>query len=201
MDVSSQRLQRTLQLLASIQDPSKGVREAAEGALGQLDLSSGHGIVLTNISLTSGAPNELRQLAAVLLKQYIKRHWIEGEKNYIPPVTTDDEKRYIKERLPAGLSEPNSKVRTAVALGIATIARWDYPDDWPGLLEHLVNSIKAGQDENLGEHPVQTTRDVQYIPCHASWTTSLTGTTTLVARPVRGTTAASASRAVSLCQL
>lgn len=151
MDVSSQRLQRTLQLLASIQDPSKDVREAAEAGLGQLDLQPGHGIVLTNIALTSGAPNELRQLAAVLLKQNIKRHWIEGEKNYTPPVTTDEEKRYIKERLPAALSEPNSKVRTAVALAIATIARWDYPDDWPGLLEHLVSAIKAGQDENLGE--------------------------------------------------
>ena len=89
----------------------------------------------------------------MLLKQFVKQHWMEGERGYEPPTATDEEKRFIKEALPAGLSEASSKVRTAVALAMATIAKWDYPEQWPGLLEHLISSIKASQDPNLGGCP------------------------------------------------
>jgi hypothetical protein len=112
-------------------------------------------VVLCSIALSPAAPAELRQLAAVLLKQHIKAHWVEGERRYEPPTATDEEKRFIKEALPAGLAEAHSKVRTAVALAIATIAKWDYPEQWPGLLEHLVASIKSGHDPNLGERRVR----------------------------------------------
>ena len=144
------RLQITLQLLASTLDASHDVRSVAEAALKQQGKEQGHGVVLCSITLSPAAPPELRQLAAVLLKQYIKAHWVEGERRYEPPTATDEEKRFIKEALPAGLSEADSKVRTAVALAMATIAKWDYPEQWPGLLERLVASIKSGHDTHLG---------------------------------------------------
>jgi hypothetical protein len=149
--VPAERIPRALQLLASTLDANHDVRRAAEAALQQQSTQHGHGVVLCSIALSPAAPAELQQLAAVLLKQYIKAHWIEGERRYEPPTATDEEKRFIKDALPAGLSQANSKVRTAVALAIATIAKWDYPEQWPGLLEHLVACIKSGHDTNLGE--------------------------------------------------
>jgi hypothetical protein len=66
-----------------------------------------------------------------------------------PPIE-DPEKATIREALPAALSDPNTKIRTAVAMAVAGIAAWDCPQAWPALLPGLVGAIAARQDANLG---------------------------------------------------
>jgi hypothetical protein len=36
-------------------------------------------------------------------------------------------------------------------MAIAAVANWDWPQEWPGLLENIVSSIKQRSDPNLGE--------------------------------------------------
>jgi hypothetical protein len=57
----------------------------------------------------------------------------------------------MRERLPEGLGDESSKVRTAVAMAVAAIARWDCPQQWPGLIPGLVQAITAKKNANLGE--------------------------------------------------
>jgi hypothetical protein len=38
-------------------------------------------------------------------------------------------------------------------MAIAAVANWDWPNDWPGLLENIVSSIKQRSDPQLGEFP------------------------------------------------
>lgn len=54
------------------------------------------------------------QLAAIALKKYVKEHWSEHEEGFIPPVVNDEDKVKIKQLLPAGLADPESRIRTSI---------------------------------------------------------------------------------------
>lgn len=81
----------------------------------------------------------------------VPQHWVEGERGFVAPETPEQEKQQIRAALPAGLQDPDSKIRTAVGVVIATIANWDWPQAWPGLLEYIVNCIKQQEEPNLCE--------------------------------------------------
>jgi len=186
------QLQPVLLCLQQTQSPDPQGIKQAEQQLKALAQQAGYGCVLAQIALAS--PQEvsahIRQLAAVLLKQYVKQHWIAGERGFEPPgsarlkilliihhkpqrparwgsravefvqitvqlcvfaETSREDKAQIRNALPAGLRDPDSKIRTAIAMAIAAIANWDWPQDWPGLLENIVGSIKKRDDPQLGE--------------------------------------------------
>ena len=56
----------------------------------------------------------------------------------------------IKELLPAALEDPHGKIRTAVGMAIASIANWDWPEEWPGLMGYLLSLINHRTDVNKG---------------------------------------------------
>jgi hypothetical protein len=148
MDTGTQQLYGCL--LAAL-DPNPDTRKAAEAALGAGARQPGFGITLLNIMLLQEVPYGLRQLAAVVLKKHVKEHWTFESPHFREPPVEDGEKAQIREMLPAGLSDSNSKLRTATAMAIAGIAKWDCPQQWPNLLPGLVHSITAKKDINLGE--------------------------------------------------
>lgn len=125
--------------------------KAAESQLAIEAQQPGYGAVLCRIILANDVSVHLRQLAAVLLKQYVKQHWVEGERGFQSPETSEQEKQQIRQSLPMGLRDADSKIRTAVGVAIAAIANWDWPQAWPGLMEFVVNSIKERIDPNLSK--------------------------------------------------
>lgn len=143
--------QRILQCLQHVQDANPEAIKAAEAQLTVESQQAGYGVVLCQIALSSQVSVHLRQLAAVLLKQYVKQHWVEGERGFQPPETNEQDKQQIRQALPAGLMDADSKIRTAVGMAIAAIANWDWPQAWPGLMDFIVNSIKDRKDTNLRE--------------------------------------------------
>jgi hypothetical protein len=73
-------------------DADPQIRTAAEEGLKQASLHTGYGIALAKVTVSKEMPLGLRQLAAVLLKQYVKQHWQEGEENFIPPAASSEDK-------------------------------------------------------------------------------------------------------------
>ena len=61
----------------------------------------------------------VRQLAAVMLKQYIDVHWSAESDKFRAPETTPAAKQSIRNMLPLGLKESISKVRNTVAFSLA----------------------------------------------------------------------------------
>ena len=49
--------------------------------------------------------------------------------------------------LPNGLKDGSSKVRTAVGMSIAALAKVEYPDEWPELLPTLISFVQ--QKDNI----------------------------------------------------
>jgi len=136
-----------VQCLSHTLSPDPSTRERAEASLVEARQQPGFGVLLCNVLIDGAVAPELRQLAALVLKQYIKKHWV-GEEQ---PETPASDKATIRERLPNGLRDASSRVRTAAGVAVAEIAQWDWPEAWPGLMEWMVRAIRERQDANLGE--------------------------------------------------
>ena len=134
-------------LLASM-SADETTRANAEAQLTQGGTRLGFGLALTRVALNQQTPYGTRQLAAVVLKKYIKEHWQEGEGRFFPPQTSDEEKAAIRELLPVGLSDPIGKIRTACSMAIASICTWDWPHAWPALTGLLIGALRERASED-----------------------------------------------------
>ncbi|XP_030449726.1 uncharacterized protein LOC115672097 isoform X1 [Syzygium oleosum] len=130
-----------LSCLSATLDPNHDVRAFAEASLQQASLQSGFGSALSKVAANRELPFGLRQLAAVLLKQFIKKHWQEGEDSFEHPAVSSDEKVVIRKYLLMTLDDSHRKICTAVSMAVASIAVYDWPEDWPELLPNLLKLI------------------------------------------------------------
>ncbi|KAG2574260.1 importin-9-like isoform X3 [Panicum virgatum] len=136
-----------VECLTATLDTARDVRAFAEESLRQASLLPGYGAALTKVTINKEIPFGLRQLAAVLLKQFIKQHWQEDEDNFVPPVVSASEKVVIRQLLLTSLDDSHGKIRTAISMAVAAIGQQDWPEDWPELLPLLLKLIS---DQNNG---------------------------------------------------
>lgn len=69
-----------------------------------------YGVILTEVTLSPHESPPVRQMTAVLLKQYVDTHWCCDADKFVPPEATPAAKAQIKKLLPEGLKESISKV-------------------------------------------------------------------------------------------
>ncbi|KAF3487015.1 hypothetical protein F2Q69_00054246 [Brassica cretica] len=115
-------------LTASL-DPNQNVRSFAETSLNQASL----------------------QPAAVLLKQFIKKHWRENDEDFEYPLVSSEEKDLIRGLLLGSLDDSHRKICTAISMDISSIATYDWPEEWPELLPFLLKLI-SDQNNINGVH-------------------------------------------------
>lgn len=58
-------------------------------------------------------------------------------------------KQIVKSRITQGLTDPNPRLRVAVAYVIAKIAHCDWPETWPRLFDELLGLLKSGIENNV----------------------------------------------------
>ncbi|KAG5603718.1 hypothetical protein H5410_025210 [Solanum commersonii] len=119
-------------------DPNQQVRSFAETSLQQATLQPGFGSSLCRIAAKRELP---LGLPAVILKQFIKKHWQDDEEGFEHPVVSSDEKVAIRDLLLPLLDDPHRKICTAIGMAVASIAHYDWPEDWPDLLPSLMKCI------------------------------------------------------------
>ncbi|KAK7789846.1 hypothetical protein R5R35_003757 [Gryllus longicercus] len=146
IDVNRSLKEALYETLMGILSPHQNVRLAAEERIQALEVTEDFGVHLAEFTLDPNGALAVRQLASVLLKQYVESHWSHISEKFRPPEVTDHAKNLIKEMLPHGLKESISKVRAAVAYAISAIAHWDWPENWPGLFELLVGFLSNGNE-------------------------------------------------------
>lgn len=146
--LSDQDQQWLLNCLSATLDPSHEVRTFAEASLNQASLQPGFGSALAKVAANRELPLGLRQLAAVLLKQFIKKHWQEGEESFEHPVVSGDEKAVIRRLLLVSLDDSYRKMCTAISMAIASVAVYDWPEEWPDLLPYLLKLINDQTNMN-----------------------------------------------------
>ncbi|XP_065880084.1 uncharacterized protein [Euphorbia lathyris] len=139
--IVDQDQQWLLNCLNATLDPNLEVRSFAEASLHQASLQPGFGAALSKVAANREISLGLRQLAAVLLKQFIKKHWQEGEESFEHPAVSSEEKEIIRGLLLASLDDPHKKICTAISMAIASIAMYDWPENWTDLFPSLLKLI------------------------------------------------------------
>ena len=99
-----------------------------------------------------------RWLASVHLKNVIARNW----RTRLQGCISSEEKHRLRQGLFGLIDEPDAQVAVQVALAVSKMARFDYPKEWPDVVERLVVVIGQGRAEmrkigaNIGDasHPV-----------------------------------------------
>jgi hypothetical protein len=130
-----------LNYLSATLDTNHQVRSFAEASLNQASFQPGFGSALSKVAANKELPLGSRQLAGVLLKQFIKKHWTEDEEGFEHPVVASEEKMTIRRLLLLSLDDSQRKICTAVSMVVALIAHYDWPEDWPDLLPYLITLI------------------------------------------------------------
>uniref|UniRef100_A0A9L0T875 Importin 9 n=1 Tax=Equus caballus TaxID=9796 RepID=A0A9L0T875_HORSE len=133
-----------VETLTGILSPVQEVRAAAEEQIKVLEVTEEFGVHLAELTVDPQGALAIRQLASVILKQYVETHWCAQSEKFRPPETTERAKIVIRELLPNGLRESISKVRSSVAYAVSAIAHWDWPDAWPQLFNLLMEMLVSG---------------------------------------------------------
>ncbi|XP_071692236.1 uncharacterized protein [Rutidosis leptorrhynchoides] len=129
-------------------DTNQQARSFAEASLNQASLQPGFGSALSKVAANRDLPLGSRQLAAVLLKQFIKKHWQEDEDGFEHPVVSNEEKAVIRGLLLLSLDDPHRKICTAISMAVASVAHHDWPDEWPDLLPFLLKLMNDQSNTN-----------------------------------------------------
>ncbi|XP_046853587.1 importin-9-like [Xenia sp. Carnegie-2017] len=137
-----------IECLSHILSPEQQLRLNAEERLKLLEVTEDYGIHLAQLSVDENSALPIRQLASVILKQYVQSHWMPISEKFTPPVTPSKAKAAIREILPHGLKDPISKVRLSVAYAMSAIAHWDWPEAWPDLFGTLMQALLS-EDHNF----------------------------------------------------
>ena len=132
------------EVLTAVLSPDHDIRCAAEHRIKVFEVMEDFGVCLAELTVDSHADFAIRQLASLVLKQYVETHWSKLSEKFIEPETTDLAKCAIKQMLPHGLRDPSNKIRATVAYAISAIAHWDWPENWSDLFPLIMEAVHSG---------------------------------------------------------
>eukprot|EP00043_Microstomoeca_roanoka_P027612 m.15158 g.15158 ORF g.15158 m.15158 type:complete len:1025 (-) comp7794_c0_seq2:125-3199(-) len=125
-------------------------RETGESQLKQFAAESEDFLgVLSNMVVNPELQSELRQLAAVLLKQNTPLHWDPDHKRFVPPLVPDHVKAVVRTNLLQALADQDRHLRSLAAYCISVIANYDWPEAWPDLFDNLNALLTTGSADNV----------------------------------------------------
>ncbi|XP_032576185.1 importin-9 [Drosophila sechellia] len=155
--------QAIIEELQNLLSSNTGVLQQTEKRIKQLEYTEGYGVYLSEIIMNQAHELPLRQIAIVMLTRYVENHWtddddVKGKVNGC--MASEQAKRTIRNILPNGLYDPNSKIRSSVAHTISTIAATDYPHCWAELFDIIVKCLGGNEDSIHGA--MQVLQDFSY---------------------------------------
>lgn len=131
--------------------PDKNIRTLGESEIRSLEEHSGYAGQLFAFFNSPNVQPHLAQIAAVSLKNYVKRRWMPED----GPTLMGDEKALIKSAIYSAMLNSPGIVSSQLQECIEVIAATDFPNEWPGLLKHLYDGLAVGYLNN--SHAVYST--------------------------------------------
>lgn len=105
-------------------------RKAAEDAVANLHTARGAVLLLIQIAVEQTVAREIRQAAAVSLKNLVQKYW-EGDQNaqgeWVDLISADEKAVSRQNALEALLVTHDNSIRSLLAETVAYIARFDFP--------------------------------------------------------------------------
>ncbi|WWD20442.1 hypothetical protein CI109_104918 [Kwoniella shandongensis] len=132
---------QVLQCLQATLSPEESTRKHAEEQLQQLFLVSEGGLSLARLMVAQDVALPQRQISSPLYRLWAS--------TFQQPITPIEVKGQIRPIIFSGLSDPQSKIRSASAFALSAVARFDWPDDYPDLLSQLVALLTTGSPDSV----------------------------------------------------
>lgn len=109
---------------------------------------------LQSLVLDKSLPFEVRYLSIIQLKNGIDKYWRKTAANAIKK----EEKDLIRSRcLESGIDEPDRRLALQTSIVIAKITRYEYPHDWPDVLESILEHLRPSLGSNPNSPPLSRT--------------------------------------------
>ncbi|GAA5824131.1 hypothetical protein JCM5353_006154 [Sporobolomyces roseus] len=132
--------QQLVQILGSTLSPDPTTRRNAERELTQLQSQPSFAQLILQLAQDSNTPKAYRQAAVVNFKGWIRANYgIEEAPTPLAQATADQLKQSVVPIMISLSSEPALQVQVGEA--IAIMAEADFPDNWQGLIDQLVQSL------------------------------------------------------------
>lgn len=103
---------------------------------------------LQSLLLNKALPFEVRYLSVIQVKNGIDKYWRKTALNAIKK----DEKDLVRSRcLESGINEPDRRLALQISIVIAKITRYEYPHDWPDVLDSILEQLQpsSGRTPNF----------------------------------------------------
>lgn len=144
MEVTDQNLTVLRDLLTNSLSHDNATRRQAESILTSQEAQRGFSLLilsLINRLNTPTAPSDagIRQGAAVLFKNVVKRKWNPDDDGDAPLATED--KEAIKNGIVAMMTTSASDVQKQLSEAVSIISKHDFPHNWSNLLPELVSKL------------------------------------------------------------
>uniref|UniRef100_A0A060T5E0 ARAD1C04774p n=1 Tax=Blastobotrys adeninivorans TaxID=409370 RepID=A0A060T5E0_BLAAD len=143
--------QYVLKLIRDVQSSDGNTRKAAEQTLDSASRSDVDQFVLALVTIGAKPDIEvnLKQSALLLLKNAILRSWSIAFDGFEEPPISTSVKTTIRQSLVNLIGGPQRKVRSVSALLLSKIASVEYPDEWPDLVEQVLNLAQTGTPDQV----------------------------------------------------
>ncbi|KAF6226163.1 hypothetical protein HO133_009029 [Letharia lupina] len=116
--------------------------------------ASGFYSSLQSLLLNKSLPFEVRYLSVIQLKNGIDKYWRKTATNAI----NKDEKHLIRSRsLESGVNEPDRRLALQISIVIAKITRYEYPHDWPDVMESILEQLQPQVGSTPNSLPLSRT--------------------------------------------
>lgn len=126
-------------------DPNPNARKAAELELKKVESQDGMLSSVFQIVSSSQLDLAVRQASAIYFKNRVRRHWDVTPVRGGPAVVVipQNDREAIKSTILTTLVEAPAQTRVHVANALGTIARCDFPDSWPTLMDQIGQLLQS----------------------------------------------------------
>ena len=142
MEATPENLQVLVSYLTHTLSPEYQVRKQAEDYLVSVETTQNYPMLLLQLTDNEQVEPHIRQAASIMFKNFVKRNWrvIEDKGNKI----ADVDRQLIKKHIIGLMLKTPEAIQKQLSDAITIIGREDFPNNWPGLIDEMVNHFKSG---------------------------------------------------------
>eukprot|EP00118_Oscarella_pearsei_P025556 m.308373 g.308373 ORF g.308373 m.308373 type:complete len:973 (+) comp43881_c0_seq1:68-2986(+) len=141
MEISQENIQALAEYLQQTISADSSVRRAAEKFLESIEGHTNYPLLLLHLLENEAASVELRVIAAITFKNYVKRNWriIEDQPNKVCLADRDT----VRSTIVGLMLKTPERIQVQLSEAISIIGREDFPNKWPELLDQLVAKFES----------------------------------------------------------
>ncbi|TDL19426.1 ARM repeat-containing protein [Rickenella mellea] len=137
------------ELLAASLQSDPNVRMTAELRLKEVLPNPETALNLSSIIVSQNIDVPVRQMTIIMLRKYVNERWSPYFPSFKGNPPTVEMKTQIRQAVFNGLSDPNSKIRSACAHTLSQVANSDWPDEYPDLLNSLIALLSSASPNSV----------------------------------------------------